>query len=100
MFRCIVRGRDNQMSLKDFCSQLLAEEAVLDTIHFVTHFVSAMMAKEMNFQGKAFVLTNGPASGSQPTLDITSGFIGLMHFYSSRGSHFLPRGQGCSSHFL
>jgi hypothetical protein len=30
-FRCVIRGRENVISLKDFCSQLLAEEVIIDT---------------------------------------------------------------------
>ena len=32
-FRCMVRGRDNMLSLKDFRSQLLAEEATKLILH-------------------------------------------------------------------
>jgi hypothetical protein len=40
----MVQGRDNVLSLKDFRSQLLAEEATLEQTHFAPPFVSALMA--------------------------------------------------------
>jgi len=43
-FKCMVRGRDNVLSLKYFRSQLLAEKATLEQTHSAPPFVSAMMA--------------------------------------------------------
>ncbi|CAL8081400.1 unnamed protein product [Prunus armeniaca] len=64
-FRCMVRGRENVLSLKDFRSQLIAEEATLEQTNSASPFVSAMMAQNQTFQGKALVLDEG-ISNSQP----------------------------------
>ncbi|CAL8075067.1 unnamed protein product [Prunus armeniaca] len=55
-FRCMVRGRENVLSLKDFRSQLIAEEATLEQTNSASPFVSTMMAQNQTFQGKALVL--------------------------------------------
>jgi hypothetical protein len=55
-FRCMIRGRDTPLSLKDFRSQLLAEEATLEHTQSASPFVSAMLAQNQAFQGKALVL--------------------------------------------
>ncbi|CAL2225177.1 unnamed protein product [Prunus armeniaca] len=64
-FRCMVRGRENVLSLKDFRSQLIAEEATLEQTNSASPFVSTMMAQNQTFQGKALVLDEG-ISNSQP----------------------------------
>jgi len=58
-FRCMIRGRDNTLSLKDFRSQLLAEEATLEHTQSASPFISAMLAQNQTFQGKALVLDEG-----------------------------------------
>ena len=52
----MIRGRDTLLSLKDFRSQLLAEEATLEHTQSASPFVSAMLAQNQAFQGKALVL--------------------------------------------
>jgi hypothetical protein len=52
----MIRGRDTPLSLKDFRSQLLAEEATLEHTQSSSPFVSAMLAQNQAFQGKALVL--------------------------------------------
>ena len=54
-FRCMIRGRDTPLSLKDFQSQLLAEEATLEHTQSTSPFVFAMLAQNQTFQGKALV---------------------------------------------
>jgi len=63
-FRCMIRGRDNTLSLKDFRSQLLAEEATLEQTQSASPFVSAMLAQNQTFQGKALVLDEGSSTYS------------------------------------
>jgi hypothetical protein len=58
-FRCMVRGRDNVLSLKDFRSQLPAEEATIEQTHSSSPFVSAMLVQNQVSQGKALVLDEG-----------------------------------------
>ena len=56
-FRCMIRGRDTPLSLKDFRSQLLAEEAILERTQSASpSFFSTMLAQNQTFQGKALVL--------------------------------------------
>jgi hypothetical protein len=47
------------LSLKDFRSQLLAEEATLEHTQSASPFISAMLAQNQTFQGKALVLDEG-----------------------------------------
>ena len=61
-FRCMIKGRDNTLSLKDFLSQLLAEEATLEHTQSASPFVSTMLAQNQTFQGKALVLDEGSSS--------------------------------------
>jgi hypothetical protein len=112
-FRCMVRGRDNVLSLKDFCSQLLAEEATIEQTHSSSPFVSAMHVQNQVSQGKALVLDEGnsnPLSSnfkSAPSSQFSSGFHGGSNGYQSgfnghntggyfhhRGSQFRGRGRG------
>ena len=65
-FRCMVQGRDNVLSLKDFLSQLLSEEATIEQTHLTSLFVSAMLAQNQVSQGKALVLDEGN-SNSHPS---------------------------------
>ena len=83
-FRCMVRGRDNVLSLKDFCSQLLAEEATIEQTHSSSPFVSAMHVQNQVPQGKALVLDEGnsnPLSSnfkSAPSSQFSSGFMEVL----------------------
>ena len=65
----MVRGRDNVLSLKDFQSQLLVEEATIEQTHSTFPFVFAMMAQNQTYQGKALVL-NESNSNSQSALSL------------------------------
>ncbi|CAL8992417.1 unnamed protein product [Prunus brigantina] len=80
-FRCMVRGRENVLSLKDFRSQLIAEEATLEQTNSASPFVSAMMAQNQTFQGKALVLDEG-ISNSQPQ-GYPSGNLSISNIGSS-----------------
>ena len=89
-FICMIRGRDTPLSLKDFRSQLLAEEAILEHTQSASPFVSAMMAQNQTFQGKALVLdeesspshsflqSQGYSSNSKtfPSSELSGGFTG------------------------
>ena len=50
------------LSLKDFRSQLLAEEAILEHSTSATPFASAMMANNQSFNGKSLVLADTSTS--------------------------------------
>jgi hypothetical protein len=78
------------LSLKDFRSQLLVEEATLEQTQSASPFVSAMLAQNQTFQGKALVLDEGnstsnsnfqplgysSSSKSFPSSHLSSGFSG------------------------
>ena len=94
------------LSLKDFRSQLQAEEATLEQTHSASPFVSAMMAQHQISQGKALLLDGGNSnshlSSSKSALpsQFPSGFNGGFNghyssFHSSTGGYFGNRG----SHF-
>ena len=107
-FRCMVRGRDNVLSLKDFWSQLLAEEATLEQTYSAASFVPAMMAQHHVSPGKALVLDEGnsyshpSSSKSAPPPGFHGGFNGHNNgfhgsnggYFGNRGSHFKGRGRG------
>jgi len=79
------------LSLKHFRSQLLAEEATLEQTHSASPFISAMMAQNQTFQGKALVLDEGnsnsqpqgypSSSKSAPSSQISPGFNGVFNGY-------------------
>ncbi|CAL2258852.1 unnamed protein product [Prunus armeniaca] len=108
-FRCMVRGRENVLSLKDFRSQLLAEEAILEHITSATPFASAMMANNQSFKGKSLVLadtsTSAPSSiSSSPSGGLNGGFHSSsnggsfshndgLHSGPNRGSFYRGRGR-------
>jgi len=106
-FRCVVRGRDNVLSLKDFRSQLLAEEATLEQTYSAS-FVPAMMAQHQVSPGKALALDEGnshshpSSSKSAPPPGFNGGFNGhnsSFHgsnggYFGNQGSHFKGRGRG------
>ena len=87
MFRCMVRGRDNVLSLKDFRSQLLAEEATIEQTHSSSPFVSAMPVQNQVSQGKALVLDEGNSnslssnSKSAPSSQFSFSFHGGFNDY-------------------
>ncbi|KAM1083107.1 hypothetical protein ACFX19_021958 [Malus domestica] len=54
-FRCVIRGRENVISLKEFRSQLLAEEATVENTAPMP-FMSAMMAKTIVNDHKVMLL--------------------------------------------
>jgi hypothetical protein len=109
-FRCMVRGRDNVLSLEDFRSQLLGEEATLEQTYSAASFVSAMMAQHQASPGKALALDEGNShSHSHPSLSKSapppgfhggfnghnSGFHGSNGgYFGNRGSHFKGGGRG------
>ncbi|CAL8149935.1 unnamed protein product [Prunus armeniaca] len=86
-FQCVVQGRENVLSLKDFLSQLLAEEATLEHTNSTTLFVSAMMAKDKTFTGKTLVLNEG---SSNPGSHFRGRGKGRNHYPSSPRTHQAP----------
>jgi len=56
-FRCVIRGKENSISLKDFRSQLLAEETTIGQyFESSTLFGSVMVAGTISNKGNALVL--------------------------------------------
>ena len=66
-FRCVIRGRESVISLKDFRSQLLAEEAIVEnsiTAPFMTAMVantSSPTSKDSGSQSRGFSHSQGQA---------------------------------------
>jgi hypothetical protein len=56
------------LSLKDFRSQLLAEEATIEQTHSSSPFVSTMLVQNQVSQGKALVLDEGNSNSLFPAL--------------------------------
>ncbi|XP_070674720.1 uncharacterized protein [Malus domestica] len=50
-FRCVIRGRENAISLKEFQSQLLAEEIIVEN-STTAPFITAMVANNVSHSGK------------------------------------------------
>ncbi|KAM2309585.1 hypothetical protein COP1_031543 [Malus domestica] len=103
-FRTVIRGRDNVISLKDFRSQLLAEEAVVENNSVSETFVSAMMANEQKDKGKALMLgewsnqsqsQNYTPSGSTSTGTYNGGSSNHNGRYSS---NYRGRGRGITNY--
>ncbi|CAN6564867.1 unnamed protein product [Malus baccata var. baccata] len=97
-FRTVIRGRDNVISLKDFRSQLLAEEAVVENTSVSDSFVSAMMANDTKGKGKALMLGEGSTqTQSKPYSPTGSNNAGSYIGGSSNnngGYSFNHRGRG------
>jgi len=107
-FQCMVCGRDNVLSLKDFRSQLLAQEATLEQTYSAS-FVPAMMAQHQVSPGKALAFDEGNSHShlSSSKSALPPGFNGGFNGHSSSfhgsnggyfgnwGAHFKRRGRGC-----
>ncbi|KAM1717265.1 hypothetical protein COP2_025400 [Malus domestica] len=69
-FRCVIRGRENVISLKEFRAQLPAEEAILET-NSTPPFLSAMLVDASNkgpsFQASSSQGTNYQGNNNQGT---------------------------------
>ncbi|KAM2227704.1 hypothetical protein ACFXTI_014483 [Malus domestica] len=114
--RCVIRGRENGISLKDFRSQLLAEEAIINQSFDSSpglSFGRVMAAGISSNKGKALALdqdqpntssdpsfkyNGGPSSashsqGSAPSNGSYNNFNGGYHTYG-KGSSFRGRGKG------
>ncbi|CAN6719849.1 unnamed protein product [Malus baccata var. baccata] len=113
-FRCVIRGRENGISLKDFRSQLLAEEAIIEQSFDNTSgvsFGSAMVASTQSDKGKALVLDQDqPRSSSDQSFKSTGGSSSVNHghgngpyhnfnggystYGGNKGNHFRGKGRG------
>ncbi|CAL2258842.1 unnamed protein product [Prunus armeniaca] len=96
-FRCMVRGRENVLSLKDFRSQLLAKEAILEHTTSATPFASAMMANNQSFKGKSLVLADTSTSAPSSISSSHNGGLNEGFHSSSNGGSFSHYG-GSFSH--
>ncbi|CAN6715373.1 unnamed protein product [Malus baccata var. baccata] len=109
-FQCVIRGRENIISLKDFKSQLLAEEATIgQDFETSTYYGSAMVAGTAINKGKALVLDQdsshsvefGSSSGTndQNYKNTGSGLPSSSHSfgvpYNNNGSQFFNNGGPC-----
>ncbi|KAB2602755.1 hypothetical protein D8674_003760 [Pyrus ussuriensis x Pyrus communis] len=71
-FRCVIRGRENGISIKDFHSQLLAEKATINqSLEFSMSFGTTMVTSTQASKGKALVL--GSSSTESNTYGSSSG---------------------------
>ncbi|KAM1741605.1 hypothetical protein ACFX12_011704 [Malus domestica] len=89
-FRTVIRGRDNVISLKDFRSQLLAEEAIVENNSVSESFVSAMMVNDSKGKGKALML----GEGSNQTSSQNAGSYNGGSSNHNGGYSFNYRGRG------
>nr|XP_008370143.2 uncharacterized protein LOC103433657 [Malus domestica] len=72
-FRTVIRGKENVITLKEFRSQLLAEEATTKQHSVSESFVTAMVAQETSGKGKALMLGEEPSSGSSQSQAYSGG---------------------------
>ncbi|TQE01264.1 hypothetical protein C1H46_013171 [Malus baccata] len=85
-FKTVIRGRENVISLKEFRSQLLAEEATVENNSISESFVTAMVAQNTSGKGKALMLQEGSSSGSSQSQVYTGG--STPSGYSGPSSHY------------
>ncbi|CAN6705905.1 unnamed protein product [Malus baccata var. baccata] len=89
-FRCVIRGRDNTISLKDFRSQLLAEETTIGQAFEPSPYCgSAMVAGTAVNKGKALVLDQD----SSQSVEFGSSSGTNDQHYTSNGSGLSPSGH-------
>ena len=87
-FRCIIRGKGSVISLKEFRSQLLAEEATIENNVFMP-FMSAMVAKNNGQGSQSYSVRNSCTNG--------------IHNHTqtiNNGGNFGFNGQSCQSNFF
>ncbi|KAB2616237.1 hypothetical protein D8674_022825 [Pyrus ussuriensis x Pyrus communis] len=97
-FRCVIKGRKNGISIKDFRSQLLAEEANINqSLELNLSFGTVMMAANQTSKRKALVLDSnsinssnyGSSSGSRSNQHNSSN----SQSYSSGNQHSYNNGN-------
>ncbi|XP_048432766.1 uncharacterized mitochondrial protein AtMg00810-like [Pyrus x bretschneideri] len=89
-FKCVIRGRDNVISLKEFHAQLLAEEAIIESSQGLS-FSTAMFAKNQD--------SNSCASSSGSQGGFHSGFQTPNGFHGNYGQpSFFNGDSGASNH--
>ncbi|KAM1014397.1 hypothetical protein ACFX2C_044388 [Malus domestica] len=82
-FRCVVRGRESVISLKEFRSQLLAEESIVDNVSVAPAYLTAMAAN------------SGPPISQAPLLHQSNGSHGQSSYlYSGYKSFNRNKGKG------
>ncbi|XP_070660545.1 uncharacterized protein [Malus domestica] len=97
-FRCVIRGRENVISLEEFRAQLLAEEAIIKNSQSL-QFSTALFAKNQGSNaGVAFSETQGVFNSG---LQASNGFHGnscSSHFFNN-GHRSKYKGKGKAGNF-
>ncbi|KAM2587639.1 hypothetical protein TB1_044802 [Malus domestica] len=92
-FRCVVRGRESVISLKEFRTQLLAEEAIVEDNPSMP-FMSAMVAKTNGQDSRSYSVGNLSTNGFQHNSQSFNNGGGNSRFYgNSSQSQFFNGGS-------
>ncbi|KAM1603963.1 hypothetical protein ACFX1Z_030502 [Malus domestica] len=102
-FRCVIRGRENVISFKEFRSQLLAEEVTIENTASMP-FMSAMMTKNNSQGSQSYDVGNSSSNGlhsHSPTINNGGnfGFTG-QSLTINNGGDFGFTGQHGQSNFF
>ncbi|KAM1278507.1 hypothetical protein TB2_030316 [Malus domestica] len=102
-FRCVIRGRENVISFKEFRSQLLAEEVTVENTASMP-FMYAMMAKNNSQGSQSYDVGNSSSNGlhsHSPTINNGGnfGFTGQSPTINN-GGNFGFTGQPGQSNFF
>ncbi|KAM1803515.1 hypothetical protein ACFX12_029489 [Malus domestica] len=93
-FKCVIRGRENVISLKEFRAQLLAEEAIIESSQGLS-FSTAMFAKNQDSNSGAS--SSGSQGGFHSGFQTSNGFHGNSgqpsFFHGGNKSKFKGKGK-------
>ncbi|KAM1289700.1 hypothetical protein ACFX15_016474 [Malus domestica] len=97
-FRCVIRGRENVISLKEFRAQLLAEEAIIENSQSL-QFSTALFAKNQGSNaGVAFSESQGVFNSGLQGSNGFHGNSGSSQFFNS-GHKSKYKGKGKAGNF-
>ncbi|XP_068328784.1 uncharacterized protein [Pyrus communis] len=99
-FKCVIRGSENVISLKEFHSQLLAYEATVEN-NFSMPFMSAMVAKNNGHGSQSYSFGNPSPNGVQNNIQTVNnrgnsgfnGHSGQSSFFNGGRSKFKGKGK-------
>ncbi|KAM1866308.1 hypothetical protein ACFX13_009171 [Malus domestica] len=100
IFQCVIRGRENVISLKEFHAQLLAEETLIENTS-TTQFLSAMVVKNSDMDHNVVASSGFHRNSKVHGSSGYNGFSGQTNFYNGgnrskykdKGKTFNNQGQ-------
>ncbi|XP_070677964.1 uncharacterized protein [Malus domestica] len=93
IFRCVIRGRENVISLKEFRAQLLVEEALIENTS-TTPFLFAMVVKNSDMDHNVVASSGFHGNSKVHGSSGYNGFSGQPNFYNGGNlSKFKGKGK-------